>query len=143
MLVKQQALTEEAYNYWLSLQKTTEDLGGLFDPLPTELEGNIFCTSDPSETVIGYFSGSSVEEKRIFLTIRDLPDEVKKYNRPSCQIDTILVEDLRGAATGTLLISSIYNETYTKVIAYTTAQDMCIDCRVFGGGVLTKPDFWD
>ena len=41
LLLQQQALTEEAYNYWTQLEKSTENLGGLFDPLPSEVQGNI------------------------------------------------------------------------------------------------------
>jgi hypothetical protein len=143
ILVRQQALTEEAYNYWSTLQRITENLGGLYDPLPAELKGNISCITDPSESVIGFFSGGSIEEKRIFLNVRDLPGGLLRYNSPVCQIDTIEVADLRGTPTGTLLIGAIYNEEYTRVIAYTTAEDRCIDCRTYGGGVLIKPDFWD
>jgi len=143
LLVRQQALTEEAYNYWSTLQRITENLGGLYDPLPAELKGNISCITDPSESVIGFFSGGSIEEKRVFLKVRDLPGGLLRYNPPVCQIDTIDVADLRGTPTGTLLIGAVYNEEYTKVIAYTTAESRCIDCRTYGGGVLTKPDFWD
>src|SRR5690606_22122937 len=52
ILVSQQAITREAYEYWLQMQQTTETLGNLFDPMPYELTGNIHCTSDPSQKVL-------------------------------------------------------------------------------------------
>jgi hypothetical protein len=143
ILLRQQALTEEAYNYWSTLQRITENLGGLYDPLPAELKGNISCITDPSESVIGFFSGGSIEEKRIFLRAKDLPAGLLRYNSPVCQIDTLWAADLPGTPVGTLLIGAIYNEEYTRIIAYTTAENWCIDCQAYGGGVLIKPDFWD
>ncbi|HEX8037993.1 MAG TPA: DUF4249 domain-containing protein, partial [Chryseosolibacter sp.] len=73
--VRQQALTQEAYEYWSKLEKSTEHLGGLFDPLPSEVMGNIRGVTDPSETVIGFFSGGTVQEMRRFLQRRELPKE--------------------------------------------------------------------
>src|SRR5690606_22476598 len=37
VLVKQFALTREAYEYWETVQKNTESIGTLFDPLPTQV----------------------------------------------------------------------------------------------------------
>src|SRR5688572_21927206 len=39
ILVRQYALSEDAFNYWQQLQKTTESLGGLFDPQPARITG--------------------------------------------------------------------------------------------------------
>src|SRR5699024_5022852 len=61
--VQQIALTEEAYTYWLGLYKTTENVGGLFDPMPAQVIGNISGLSDPNETVVGFFSGATISEK--------------------------------------------------------------------------------
>ena len=63
LLVQQQALTEEAYAYWSNLEKSTEHLGGLFDPLPSEVSGNIHSLSNPSETVIGFLLAKAVIKK--------------------------------------------------------------------------------
>jgi hypothetical protein len=65
--VEQYGLSKEAYEYWTILKKTTENLGSLFDPQPSQVTGNIHCTSDPQELTIGYFSMGTVKKKRIFI----------------------------------------------------------------------------
>jgi hypothetical protein len=141
LLVQQQALTPEAFDYWLNLQKTTEQLGGLFDPLPYEVKGNIHCSTDPKKTVIGFFSGSSLQEKRIFIDAFDIPAEMRTYQRPYCPLDTLLLEDLHTVSQSTLLIDAIVQDV-VGVIGYSTSSRPCIDCTM-GGGVTRKPDFWD
>ena len=56
ILVSQYALTDSAYNYLTLMQSNTEQLGSIFDPLPSQLVGNIHCLSDPAEPVVGYIS---------------------------------------------------------------------------------------
>jgi hypothetical protein len=141
MLLEQTALTEEAYNYWLNLQKNTESLGGLFDPLPSEITGNIHSLSNPEEPVIGYFSGGSVEKKRIFINANEIPSTVSYYYPPQCPMDTISIADIPKTSTSTLLITALYMGPF--IIGYTSSASQCIDCRVSGGGVLQKPDFWN
>jgi hypothetical protein len=141
LLVQQQALTPEGYNYWLNLQKTTEQLGGLFDPLPSEVQGNIRCTSNPGKTVIGFFGGGSLEEKRIFIKALDLPDEMLTYRYPYCELDSLDLEQVPFFTESTLLVDAII-VPIQGLIGYTTAPRGCIDCTV-GGGVAQKPDFWE
>jgi hypothetical protein len=142
LLVKQQTLTEEAYDYWLNIKKTTESLGGLFDPLPGEVTGNIRSITDPGEPVIGYFNGSEVSEKRIFISKFDLPDGYSYFRYPYCDVDSILNESLGAVPVTTLLIAGIYPPGALRPIGYTTAPRSCIDCRLTGG-VLTVPPFWE
>jgi hypothetical protein len=66
--VVQYALTEGGYNYLLSMKKNTEKTGGIFDPLPSELSGNIQCISNPSEPVIGFLSCGTVSKKVFSVT---------------------------------------------------------------------------
>jgi hypothetical protein len=141
--VQQQTLTTEGYNYWSNLQKSTEQLGGLFDPLPSEVSGNIHCISNPSEKVIGFFSGGSTEEKRIFLLPRQLPEGMGYYNyrNPNCIADTILLADIPATDPATLLIDGIYPPG-RMLIGYTTSYASCIDCKYLGG-VTQRPDFWE
>ncbi len=144
LFVQQQSLTEQAYNYWLNLQKNTEGLGGLFDPLPSEATGNIYSASNPGEKVIGFFSGGSVEETRIFLTPDDLPKEMNYNNYSSyCLLDTILLQDVgRVASEGTLLVDGISSLMGPGLIGYSTSSSDCIDC-ISSGGNTQRPDFWE
>lgn len=144
VLVQQQALTEEAYEYWLGLEKSTETVGGLFDPLPSEVNGNLRSISHPAEKVIGFFSGGTVHEIRRYLSRNELPqDKLPLFlnNMNFCMLDTILNRDLVNIPTGGLLVGAVYSQM-GGIIGYTSSMKQCIDCRVFGG-TTTKPDFWE
>lgn len=141
MMLRQRVLTREAYDYWEELQKTTESLGGLFDPQPGKVTGNIHSVNDAAEPVLGYFSGGSVQEKRFFIGFRDLPDNLKAYQTVgSCTQDTVLMADLPE-------YSSDFNEltgTATEgpvTIGYIYTSKSCADCRT-QGGTTTQPEFW-
>lgn len=140
--VKQYGLTEDAYTYWLDLYKTTESTGGLFDPMPGQIFGNIHAVSDPTEMVIGYFSASTVEEKRIFVERSELPDEFVNFRFPFCDSDTILNDDLQYVQPGTTFYNAVYDQMGMSVIGYTISSLNCLDCRYFGRGSTTKPDYW-
>ncbi|MES1222130.1 MAG: DUF4249 domain-containing protein, partial [Bacteroidota bacterium] len=64
ILVKQYALTKQAFEYWDVLKKNTEQVGTLFDPQPSNLISNIHCVSNPGELVVGFISAGAVSEKR-------------------------------------------------------------------------------
>ncbi len=74
ILVRQYALTSDAYNFYTNLKKNTEQLGSIFDAQPSEISGNIHSVSNPSEPVIGYISVGSTTSQRIFIPARILPD---------------------------------------------------------------------
>ncbi len=87
ILLREYALTPDAYNFWISLRKNTEQLGSIFDAQPSQLQGNIHCITDPSEPVIGYMSACAVSSKRIIISNLQLPAWVPNYPY-SCEQDT-------------------------------------------------------
>lgn len=143
-LVQQQALTEEAYAYWHSLERSTEHLGGLFDPLPSEVVGNIRSLHNPAETIIGYFGGGTVQESRIFIQRNELPKEVTgSFNfNPNCEVDSVYLNELAEIhRPSTVLVDAIYSP-FGALIGYTTTIVSCGDCRSLGG-TTKRPDFWE
>ena len=139
LLVQQQALTTDEYNYWLNLARSTEQLGGLFDPLPSEVTGNIRSTTHPDEKVLGYFGGGTIRELRRTVRREQLPNHVVRYTGNSCIMDTILLEELPGVSRATLLIDEILDP---GLIGYTSSVGSCIDCRMLGG-TTKMPAFWE
>ncbi|MBX2967625.1 MAG: DUF4249 domain-containing protein [Cyclobacteriaceae bacterium] len=136
ILVQQRALDENAYNYLQQLQRTTEVMGGLFDPMPSQVTGNMYNVNDGSEPVIGYFRGGAVQEKRLFITRAELAHAFPPYQTFSCSVDTVFsVEALQA-------LQPHYQPLYDLMGAIFIAPISCVDCRVIGKGVLTKPDFW-
>jgi hypothetical protein len=141
--VRQYSLTEDAYTFWLNLYKTTENVGGLFDPMPGEVHGNFRSTSDPGRTVIGYFSSATMQEKRLFITPEDLPDGYVGFRHPQCPIDTILLNQISSFDASKLLVSAVYSTGgIPEIIGYSTSEPHCVDCRRLHGGVTDIPPFW-
>lgn len=139
ILVEQSAIDENAYEYWTKLQKTTESLGGLFDPLPSQVIGNIHRDNNASETVLGYFSASSVQQKRIFINFYDLPGNLLVFNYGvNCLKDGLKADKVNELPPNQLIIESYGLQV---IEGYVTATAACVDCRTFGG-TTTKPDFW-
>ncbi|GAO42993.1 DUF4249 domain-containing protein [Flavihumibacter petaseus] len=142
MLLKQYAISETAYAYWSNLRKITEELGGIFGPLPSEVKGNLHCLTNPEEAVIGFVSASSEKEKRQFFYRPPdwqyffncgLPDSANNMN-------TMLkpkLYTLFGPKGGWPVYFN--NNPYdTPGVMYSR---MCIQCDLRGGSNI-KPPFW-
>jgi len=130
ILVKQFGLTQDAFEYWTALAKTTQGTGSLFDPQPSQVTGNIKNTVNPKELVFGYFSVSKETKKRIFIT----PNRgfAARCDPP----DTLSLGDAL-KSNGILLIN-YHGERMDSVL---TTSVSCADCRVQGGTNI-KPSFW-
>jgi len=139
ILVKQNVLTSEAYNYWQQLQKNTEKIGTLFDPQPSQVLSNIQNVDNKDEPVLGYFNAGITTEKRIFLSLSELPPGWYFRDTP-CRADTVLNADLGHHLTD-ILISGLYKGNDLNPFGYLYTSATCGDCRA-AGGTLTKPDFW-
>jgi hypothetical protein len=149
VLVRQRTLSKDEYDFWKELQKTTENLGSLFDPLPYQVRGNLRDEGDPNTEVLGVFSGGSVTEKRIFIGVSELPANLRKFPTMYCPLDTVCIfkrpndqrcrvglDELNGTE---LLVGTLYDGP--ALWGYTIGSPSCVDCRE-QGGTLTRPDFW-
>jgi hypothetical protein len=138
--VRQRVVTKSEFEFLTQLQRTTESLGGLFDPQPGQAPGNISSLNDPSSPALGYFSIGSVTEARMFVGFYDLPEALRKLTRPiGCTPDTLSLAELQYLNDSDLLGSAIYSGPF--LVGYTLTSPRCADCRV-QGGVLEKPSFW-
>ena len=150
ILLKQYALTKEAFEYWTNLKKNTEQLGSIFDALPSEIPGNIHCITTPSEPVIGYISVGSVSQMVTYVDTRNLPISwipSTPYN--DCELDSALffnpktkkndVKDIiyNGSA---FVVGPIYATGNPNPIGYTYSSQYCSDCTVRGTN--KQPSFW-
>lgn len=135
ILVNQYSLSMDEFDYWEKVQNVTQDVGGLYDIIPASIAGNITCTEDPSEMVLGYFSVSAKTSKRIF--IRDhFSGLVNQYYHCYIEADTLDVYDdpTKQNITWWILEQTFY---YTLI----THSRSCADCTTRGD--LNRPDFWD
>ncbi|RWY46005.1 DUF4249 domain-containing protein [Mucilaginibacter gilvus] len=149
ILIKQYALTAEAFAFWENLRKNTEQLGSIFDALPSEIKGNIHNTTDAKEPVVGFISVGTMTSKRIFVDKDDLPKSWLVEYPYDCQQDsTYFVNPLsRANDVAAFIISGIYLPTYAitgpkggPAIGYGRANPFCADCT--SRGVKRRPDFW-
>lgn len=143
ILAKQYSITEEAYLYWKELKKTTEDLGTIFSPMPSQVAGNFTCLTNPEEPVLGYFSIGALAEKRIFIHSTQLPrPNTYKNSYESCQVSELLNENVSTFFSAPyLLAGGIPNPNGPGIIGYYYSPSSCVDCRS-AGGKNVKPDFW-
>lgn len=144
LLVRQYAITKEAFEFWDLLRNNSEELGTLFDAQPSQLFGNISCTTNPDEPVIGFVSAGTVSEKRIFIRRNEVPLSLP-YNRyVTCVTDTIAdyPEALEEAfALGDSIPVNVYIDMGGNV-NYLSSSRYCVDCRA-RGGTNVQPDFWE
>jgi Domain of unknown function (DUF4249) len=151
ILVKQRAISEDEFVYLTQLQKTTESLGGLFDPQPSQVYGNIKRVSEKGGTAIGNFTGGSYEQQRIFLGFYDLPSHLLvPQPKGTCQLDTVCLVsprftsrkcsiDLENMPPTELIVAELYEGI--SIFGYHKTTDECADCRTQGGS-LNRPPFW-
>ncbi|MGF7075128.1 DUF4249 domain-containing protein [Mucilaginibacter sp. 3215] len=148
ILLKQYALTKEAYQFWENMKKNTEQLGSIFDAQPSQLTGNIHNLKDPAEPVIGYISVTNVQSKRVFIDNADLPREwvatypydcgppdTALFSNPKTQQNDVLNMIINGSG---IPVADITDEM--NVIGYTYSSIECTDCRIRGR--VQTPSFW-
>jgi hypothetical protein len=141
VLVKQTVLTKAGFNFFETLRKNTEQVGSIFDSQPSQLFGNIHCTTNPAEVVVGFISAGTVTEKRILLLAKDLPFPfIIPPPDEYCvsKMDTINTPEeftkLRGGKEYIPISSDPPPLTATKFFE-------CVDCRLQGGTNIVPP-YW-
>jgi hypothetical protein len=145
--VTQRAIDQEAFDFWEILRKNSDDIGGIFSPLPSLINSNIKNINDNTEPVIGFVSMGKSASKRIYINI----DEVRPWSvfipeYEFCQVlqDTIppTQEAIIGAfASGDRTPArDLYNQM-GALIGFRAAETRCVDCTLRGYNV--KPDFWE
>jgi hypothetical protein len=148
ILLHEYALTGDAYSFWVNLRKNTEQLGSIFDALPSEVQGNIHCITNPSERVIGYTSACTVSSKRIFIYNYRLPAWVPTYPY-ACSQDTNYYVDphsFRNTVALNLIpfpdsiIPTTPLGSFQNPIGFLSSSRECTDCTIRGSK--TPPVFW-
>lgn len=139
--VKQYALNEASYNYWIELQKVTESLGTLFDPQPATVVGNIYNINDDSEVVLGFFDASSVTEQRIYVSRRDLPPVITADYYSYCMDSVVNFNQIEEMISNGYMLAYEMPSEFGPFFVYVMSSPTCIDCTFFGTNI--KPDFWN
>ena len=138
ILVKQYSLNEDEYLYWEKLQNITEQVGGLYDIIPSSVPSNVYCLDDPNEKVLGYFSVSASTSKRLFIKVI-FEGIFTQYTDKVCINDTVFDGPIQSFDTFVWVI--IDHPLPPPSYKVTTRIQGCYDCTVRGTTI--KPDFWD
>lgn len=147
--LRQYALTADAYKFWETLKKNTEQLGSIFDAEPTQLGGNIHNINDNSDVVIGYISAGAVSVKRVFIANEQLPASFIPVYPYQCALDTSFYDE-RGSHANTVQlnlvtglevpVSAIFSTAGPSPIGFLGSDALCVDCTL--RGTTKQPDFW-
>lgn len=62
-------ITKTSFSYYEKLNKQFSAEGSLFDPILTQVYGNIFCKNDPSKIVLGFFDLKSYRQYRYYMNL--------------------------------------------------------------------------
>ena len=138
ILVNQYSLNPDEYNYWAKLQNISQQVGGLYDIIPSSIASNIYCVDDPNQKVLGYFSVSAKSSSRIFIKDRFAGVQTE-YTDRTCIADTVV-----GNNPIQYLNSSVWviinNPLPPPGYRVTTRIKGCYDCTVRGTKIM--PIFW-
>ena len=147
ILVKQWSLSDEAYNYYATLKRYTEEPEGLFTPILSDYQGNIRCISNPSKRVHGYVLASNVTTKRIFIYEEDFKHMRSLYSDSRCSIKNWEGDFM---SMGAIISSYPWASPWVVMAKDGKPEDLdallynwfCVDCRHTKGATKKRPDFW-
>lgn len=144
ILVKQRAINQETYDFWEILRRNSDDIGGIFSPLPSLIRSNIEPISDPEESVIGFISMGQSSSKRLYINNSEVAPwtvTIDDYKFCRAETDTVLVAHYSAVfgSGQTLPAAPVLIETTT--IGFYPVERGCADCTLRGTNV--KPAFWE
>ena len=149
ILAKQYTISAEAFSYYQTL-KDFSGSGSIFSQnQPGFINGNVFSEQNSDEKVVGFFTVSAVDTKRIFFDFEDFfsPEEKPGWFI-DCYIDrpNVSYPPLAEALGELLDRGDVKYMGETKVPGsvgagpYRVVQAGCVDCTVHGTNEV--PDFW-
>jgi hypothetical protein len=141
ILAEQRSLTEDEYRFLQLMQKNSTATGSLYDAMPSEIKGNIVCSTSPDVQAIGYVGVSTTTSKRKFI----LASEIDAPKPNKCEIEFVtedqqveFFKELGFEPVDSLGIVPSIDPLERPV--YTGAPAYCVDCRY--RGTSERPDFW-
>ena len=148
VLLKQWSLTADAYEYFRLMKLYTEESDGLFTPMPSDVRGNLTCTSNPEKGVRGYIIASDIKEKRLFVYEKDFKLDSEGYyvnkdcvdGEPNKEDESAeVVRDLEFKLKQGYVMYN-YEKVLNKSVIWYTPE--CVDCRKTGNAIKERPEWW-
>lgn len=69
IILDQYGISKESYDFYEKLNRQFSSDGSLFDPVMTQVFGNIHCKNDPEKIVLGFFDLKSFRQYRYYLNV--------------------------------------------------------------------------
>lgn len=135
LLVKQQSLSQDAYDYFQRKHEQAVESGGLYNTQPFSVTGNFYSVHDPKEVVLGYFHASQVWEQRIFVQNNNFFEfEIPHID---CEYQPLSV-----IAEWDKIEYPVYIYSPGPFQPSFTGEQFCFDCRIQGGDTI-RPEYWE
>ena len=131
MVVKQFAISKEAYEYYNNLKKNVLSDRGLYYSQPVPNRGNLTNMTNPDQTVLGFFYTGGVQTKTMFI-----------YPLDDFELDVVYY--CSAVPLGKAGFRKIPWRDYPAWIwvpGLLWISEDCVDCTC-SGGTQDKPDFW-
>jgi len=71
LVINQYTLNDASFAYYKAAKKQLDATGKIFDPIASQLWGNIKCINNPSRLAFGFFEASSLTTSAMFIFDRD------------------------------------------------------------------------
>lgn len=85
--IDQYGIPKESHDFHEMLNKQFSAEGSLFDPVLTQIYGNIHCKTDPEKIVLGFFDLNSYQKHRYYLYLGYGPDKQVNQHRVTNDYD--------------------------------------------------------
>jgi hypothetical protein len=145
ILVKQYALSREAYEFYEILKELSGSESLFSQNQPGSINGNVFSVDNSNERVLGYFSVSALDSKRLFFSFSDF---FNSSEFPASQFDCTITRPFP------FFTDFITSDTYQFYAIpapfgsdpdegagpYRVVPSVCIDCTILG--TTEVPEFW-
>ena len=142
--ILQYGWSEAGYQFLQAMKKNSENTGSFFNPLPSQLVGNIQCISDPSKMAVGYFNISPAQQKRFFIPAAAVTDWNYNQSCPLFEItnnpDSIVKYHNEWLPTVAAQTKPIPLTTTSEILTFNASYPVCVDCTI--SGTNTKPPYW-
>ncbi len=142
IIVNQHTITEEEFNYLTLMNKNTTQTGSFFDPMPSQLFGNVKRINS-DEPVIGYLGVYTTEQATLFILEAELPPG----NSSQLHCESIEFEQTPencmlylGGINPPYIPYKKYNNDPNKPMVTAMPTKGCMDCRSDVTG--KRPDHW-
>lgn len=141
--VKQRAIDQDAYNFWESVRRNSDDIGNIFSPLPSMISTNLYNAENPDEPVIGFISAGRSKESSMYIDrseVHPWRSVIQEYS--GCFVDTVAPHEYYEVFHVNNYVPLYEDCSVFPCSGFLASTKGCTDCTLRGGRT-QRPDFWE